>query len=90
MKAQRESNRIKQEGSILFLFSPFFLLSPFHIAAEKTVGTVSSKHILKHLENSEKRQQEKLDKIAEAFKSDLTALTETLVDIFKQRNRTPV
>ena len=59
------------------------------IAAEETVGTDSSKHILKHLENSEKRQQEKLDKIAETFKSGLTGLTETLVDIFKQRNRTP-
>ena len=34
-------------------------------------------------------QQEKLDKIAETFKSGLTGLTETLVDIFKQRNRTP-
>ena len=32
------------------------------IAAEETVGTDSSKHILKHLENSEIRQQEKLDK----------------------------
>ena len=53
------------------------------IAAEETVGTDSSKHILKHLENSEKRQQEKLDKIAKAFKSGLTGLTETLVDIFK-------
>ena len=51
------------------------------IATEETVGTVSSKHILKHLQNSEKRQQEKLDKIA--FKSGLTGLTETLVDIFK-------
>ena len=89
MKAQRESNRRKQEGGILFLFSPLFLLSPFHIAAEKAVGTVSSKHILKHLENSEKRQQEKLDKVAEIFKSGLTGLTETFVHIFKQRNRTP-
>ena len=53
------------------------------IATEETVGTVSSKHILKHLQNSEKRQQEKLDKIAKAFKSGLTGLTETLVDIFK-------
>ena len=34
-------------------------------------------------------QQEKLDKMAETFKSGLTGLTETLVDIFKQRNRTP-
>ena len=59
------------------------------IAAEETAGTDSSKHILKHLENSEKKQQEKLDKIAETFKSGLTGLTETLVDIFKQRNRTP-
>ena len=59
------------------------------IATEETVGTVSSKHILKHLENSEKRQQEKLDKIAKAFKSGLTGLTETLVDIFKQRNKAP-
>ena len=59
------------------------------IAAEETVDTDSSQHILKHLENSEIRQQEKLDKIAETFKSGLTGLTETLVDIFKQRNRTP-
>ena len=59
------------------------------IAAEETVGTDSSKHILKYLENSEKRQQEKLDKIAETFKSGLTGLTETLIDIFKQRSRTP-
>ena len=34
-------------------------------------------------------QEEKLDKITETFKSGLTGLTETLVDIFKQRNRTP-
>ena len=34
-------------------------------------------------------QLEKLDKITETFKSGLTGLTETLVDIFKQRNRTP-
>ena len=59
------------------------------IAAEETAGTDSSKHILKHLENSEKRQQEKLDKVAEIFKSGLTGLTETFVHIFKQRNRTP-
>ena len=59
------------------------------IAADETVGTNSSKHILKYLENSEKRQQEKLDKIAETFKSGLTGLTETLVNIFKQRNRAP-
>ena len=59
------------------------------ITAEETVGANSSKYILKHLEYSEKRQQEKLDKIAETFKSGLTGLTETLVDIFKQRNRTP-
>ena len=59
------------------------------IAAEETVDTDSSKHILKHLENSEIRQQEKLDKIAETFQSGLTGLTETLVDILKQRNRTP-
>ena len=58
-------------------------------AAEETVGTDLSKHILKHLENYEKKQQEKLDKIAERFKSGLTGLTETLVDIFKQRNKTP-
>ena len=57
-------------------------------AAEETVGRDSSKHILKHLENSEKRQQEKLDKIAETFKFGLTDLAETLVDIFKQKNRT--
>ena len=42
------------------------------IAAEETVGTDSSKHILKHLENSEKRPQEKLDKIAETFRYGLT------------------
>ena len=59
------------------------------ISAKEAVGTDSSKHILKHLENSEKRQQQKPDKIAETFKSGLTGLTETLVDIFKQRNRTP-
>ena len=57
-------------------------------AAEETVGRDSSKHILKHLENSEKRQQEKLDKIAETFKFGLTNPAETLVDIFKQKNRT--
>ena len=51
--------------------------------------TDSSKHIVKYLENSEKRQEEKLVKIAETFKSAHTALTETLVYIFKQRNRTP-
>ena len=59
------------------------------IAAEETVDTDSSNYILKYLENSEVRQQEKLDKLAETFKSGLTGLTETLVDIFKQRNRTP-
>ena len=57
------------------------------IAAEETVDTDSSKHILKHLENSEIRQQEKLDKIAETFKSGLTGLTETLVDIFKTKKQ---
>ena len=56
------------------------------IAAEETVGTDSSKHILEHLENYEKRQQEKK---TETFKSRLTGLTETLADIWKQRNRTP-
>ena len=69
MNAQRESNRRKQEGSILFLFPPKSLfLSLFlsneenitDIAAEETAGTNFSKHILKHLENCEKRQQEKL------------------------------
>ena len=69
MNAQRESNRRKQEGSILLLFPPKSLfLSLFlsneenitDIAAEETVGTNFSKHILKHLENCEKRQQEKL------------------------------
>ena len=69
MNAQRESNRRKQEGSILFLFPPKSLfLSLFlsneenitDIAAEEIVGTIFSKHILKHLENCEKRQQEKL------------------------------
>ena len=38
------------------------------IAAEETVNTDSSKHILKYLENSEIRLQEKLDKIVETFK----------------------
>ena len=59
-----------------------------HIAAKETIGTDSSKHVLKHLQNSEIRQQEKLDKIAEKFKSGLTGLTEALVGIFKQRNMT--
>ena len=59
------------------------------IAAEETVGTDSSKHFLKYLENSEKGQREKLDKIAETFKPGLTSLTETLENIFRQRNRTP-
>ena len=57
------------------------------IAAEETVGTDSSKHILEHLENSEIRQQEKLDKKAGTFKSGLTGLTETLVDIFKTKKQ---
>ena len=57
------------------------------IAAEETVGRDSSKHILKHLENSEKRQQGKIDKIAETFKFGLTDLTETLVDIFKHKKQ---
>ena len=39
------------------------------IAAEENVGTDSSKHILKYLENSEKRQQEKLNEIAETLQS---------------------
>ena len=55
------------------------------IGAEETVRTDSSKHILKHLEILKKRQQEKLDKIAETFKSGLTGLTEALVDILKQK-----
>ena len=58
------------------------------ISAEETVGTNHSKHIHKYLENSKKRKQEKLDEIAATFKSGLTGLTETLVDIFKQRKRT--
>ena len=58
------------------------------IPAEEIVDIDSSKHILKHLENSEIRQQEKLDKIAETFKPGLTGFTETLADVFKQRNRT--
>ena len=37
------------------------------ITAEETVDTDSPKHILKRLENSEKRLQEKLDKIVETF-----------------------
>ena len=57
------------------------------IAAEETVGRDSSKHILKHLENSEKRQQGKIDKIAKTFKFGLTDLTETLVDIFKHKKQ---
>ena len=36
-------------------------------AAEETVETGSSEHILEHLESSEKGKQEKLDKIAETF-----------------------
>ena len=59
------------------------------IAAEETVGTDSSKPILKHLENCEKKHQEKLYKIAETFKSGLKGLTETLIDIFKQINNLP-
>ena len=59
-----------------------------NIVAEKTVRRHSSKYILKDLENSEKRQQEKLDKIAETFKPGLTGLIQTLADIFKQKNRT--
>ena len=55
------------------------------IAEEETVGRDSSKHILKRLENSEIRQQEKLDKIAKTFKSGLTGFTETIIDIFKER-----
>ena len=47
------------------------------IASEETVGISPSKHILKHLENSEKIQPEKLDKKAATFKSGLTSLTET-------------
>ena len=42
------------------------------IAPEETVDTDYSKHILKHLKNFEIKQQEKLDKIAETFKSGLT------------------
>ena len=37
------------------------------ITAEETVDTDSPKDILKRLENSEKRLQEKLDKIVETF-----------------------
>ena len=37
------------------------------ITAEETVDTDSPKHIHKRLENSEKRLQEKLDKIVETF-----------------------
>ena len=59
-----------------------------NIVAEKTVRRNSSKHILKDLENSEKRQQEKFDKIDETFKPGLTGLIQTLPDIFKQKNRT--
>ena len=53
----------------------YFVFPYFHeenvsvIATKETVGTDSPKHILKHLENCEKRQQEKLDKTAETFKS---------------------
>ena len=44
------------------------------IAAEETVVTNYSKNILNHLEDSEKSQQEKLDKEAKTFKSGLTCL----------------
>ena len=95
MKAQRESNRRKQEGSILFYFPLNIYFH--HVNRRKynrhccwrNLGTDSSKHILNHLENSEKTQQEKLDQIAKTFKSGFTGVTQTLVDIFKQRNRTP-
>ena len=59
-----------------------------NIVAEKTVRRNSSKYILNDLENSEKKQQGKLDKIAETFKPGLTGLIQTLADIFKQKNRT--
>ena len=47
------------------------------IAAEETVVTNYSKNILNHLEDSEKSQQEKLDKEAKTFKSGLTCLNQT-------------
>ena len=59
-----------------------------NIVAEKTVRRNSSKYILNDLENSEEKQQEKLDKIAETFKPGLTGLIQALADIFKQKNRT--
>lgn len=46
-------------------------------AAEETVVTNYSKNILNHLEDSEKRQQERLDKGAKTFKSGLTCLNQT-------------
>lgn len=59
------------------------------IVAKETVGTDSSGNFLKNLENYEIRQQKELDEIAQTFKSSLTGLTETLLDIFKQRNSMP-
>ena len=58
-----------------------------NIVAEKTVRRSSSKYILNDLENSEKRQQEKVDIIAETFKPGLTGLIQTLADIFKQKKQ---
>ena len=60
------------------------------IAAEETAGTDSSKHILKHLENSEKRQQEKLDKTAETFRCGLVGFnwnTRRYIQTKKQNTR---
>ena len=47
------------------------------IAAEETAVTNYSKNILNHLEDFEKRQQEKLDKVVKTFKSGLTCLNQT-------------
>ena len=47
------------------------------IAAEETAVTDYSKNILNHLEDFEKRQQEKLDKVVKTFKSGLTCLNQT-------------
>ena len=88
---QQKKTRWKYFVFIFTLIFIFIILNKENIkdiAAKETVGTDSSKYILKHLEDSEKRQQEKLDKIADTFKSGLTSLTKTLADVFKQRNRT--
>ena len=58
------------------------------IAAEETQERIL-RSIFLTIQKILKRQQEKLDQIAKTFKSGFTGVTQTLVDIFKQRNRTP-